>query len=220
MVFADGAFAGFVWRDFFVERGMGTYIAGMQTDKPNRRRILALGAGATLALGVQGSSVFAQSAGFAGKLGPFKAAPAPAPAAEIAFQDADGKMLSLADFRGRVVVLNYWATWCAPCVAEMPSLDRLQANLGPRGVSVVAISVDRGGLRQVAPFFAVNALQHLAVYLDPQGASMRTLGVRGLPTTIVIDGQGRERGRLEGEAVWDSPAAERLLLQYLSKNTI
>jgi hypothetical protein len=72
----------------------------------------------------------------------------------------------------------------------------------------------------VAPFFAANTLANLAVYLDPQGASMRVLGVRGLPTTIVIDPQGRERGRLEGAAAWDSPAAERLLLQYLSKNTI
>lgn len=203
---------------------MRTYIGSMQTRKPNRRAVLggslALGLGANLTLGVQGSSVFAQSSGFGGKLGPFKFAPEPVPAAEIAFQDADGKPLSLADFRGRVVVLNYWATWCAPCVEEMPSLDRLQANLGPRGISVVAISVDRGGMRQVAPFFAANTLANLAVYLDPQGASMRVLHVRGLPTTIVIDPQGRERGRLEGAAAWDSPAAERLLLQYLSKNTI
>jgi len=218
------ALAGFFGLDFFVGRDMTTYIGSMETRKPNRRSVLgaslALGLGANLTLGVQGSSVFAQSAGFAGKLGPFKAAPSPVPAPEIAFQDADGKALSLADFRGRVVVLNYWATWCQPCVAEMPSLDRLQAQMGARGVSVVAISVDRGGLRQVAPFFAANALHHLAVYLDPQGASMRALAIRGLPTTIVIDGQGRERGRLEGEAAWDSPAAERLLLQYLSKNTI
>jgi hypothetical protein len=92
--------------------------------------------------------------------------------------------------------------------------------MGEAGLVVLAISVDRGGLRQVAPFFAANTLANLPVYLDPSGASMRAFAVRGMPTTIVIDPDGLERGRLEGAAAWDSPSATRMLRQYLSKKTI
>jgi thiol-disulfide isomerase/thioredoxin len=207
-------------REVFVGRAMATYISSMQNAKTNRRTVLALAAGATLALGAKGSSVFAQASGFAGKMGPFRPHREPVRPPEIAFQDAEGRNLGLGDFRGRVAVVNYWATWCAPCVEEMPSLDRLQVQMGSAGVAVLAISVDRGGLRQVAPFFAANSLANLPVYLDPSGASMRAFAVRGLPTTIVIDPDGFERGRLEGAAAWDSPAAERMLRQYLSKNKI
>jgi len=199
---------------------MATYIGGMQNTKTNRRTVLALAAGATLALGAKGSSVFAQASGFAGKMGPFKAHAEPQHPPDISFQDAEGRTLGLGDFRGRVVVLNFWATWCPPCVEEMPSLDRLQVLMGEAGLVVLAISVDRGGLRQVAPFFAANTLANLPVYLDPSGASMRAFAVRGMPTTIVIDPNGLERGRLEGAAAWDSPSATRMLRQYLSKKTI
>ncbi|MBL8831498.1 MAG: TlpA family protein disulfide reductase [Rhodospirillales bacterium] len=182
----------------------------------NRRAFLALGAGATLALGAGGSRIFgnganAQGPEFRGKLGAFQRLAPPAPAPAIAFRDAEGRDLSLADFRGRVAVVNFWATWCAPCVEEMPALDRLHAALKKEKIEVVAISVDRGGLRQVAPFFASHDLRSLPVYLDPAGGSMRAFAVRGLPTTVVIDAEGRERGRLEGAAEWDSPAAQRLL---------
>ena len=181
-----------------------------------RRNFLALGAGATLALGAGGSRIFgggaaAQSPDFRGALGPFKRLPEPVPAPEIAFRNADGRDLTFADFRGRVLAVNFWATWCAPCVEEMPALDRLHAAVSGDRIEVVAISVDRGGLRQVAPFFAAHDLKHMPVYLDPTGASMRAFAIRGLPTTVVIDGEGREVGRLEGAAAWDSPAAQRLL---------
>jgi thiol-disulfide isomerase/thioredoxin len=182
----------------------------------NRRSFLALGAGATLALGAGGSRIFgnranAQGPEFRGTLGPFKRLADPVPAPAIAFRDAENRELTLADFRGRLAVVNFWATWCVPCVEEMPALDRLHAALKGEGIEVVAISVDRGGLRQVAPFFATHDLSRLPVYLDPTGASMRAFAVRGLPTTIVIDADGRERGRLEGAAAWDSPAAQRFL---------
>lgn len=182
----------------------------------NRRGFLALGAGATLALGAGGSRIFgngaqAQGPEFRGNLGPFKRLADPVPAPAIAFRDAEGRDLTLADFRGRLAVINFWATWCAPCVEEMPALDRLHAGLKAERIEVVAISVDRGGLRQVAPFFAAHDLRNLPVYVDPAGASMRAFAVRGLPTTVVVDGEGRERGRLEGAAAWDSPAARQLL---------
>jgi thiol-disulfide isomerase/thioredoxin len=153
----------------------------------------------------------AQVPEFRGQIGPFVPRRPPAEAPAISFRDAEGKELTLADFRGRVLVVNFWATWCAPCVEEMPALDRLHASLGSEGIEVAAISVDRGGLRQVAPFFEVNGLKHLPVYLDPSGASMRAFAVRGLPTTIAIDRQGRDAGRLEGAAHWDSDQAKRLL---------
>ncbi|MCM0020097.1 MAG: TlpA family protein disulfide reductase, partial [Tagaea sp.] len=153
----------------------------------------------------------AQTPEFRGQIGPFVRHRPPVAAPAISFRTAEGKELGLGDFAGRVAVVNFWATWCAPCVEEMPALDRLHAALAQEGIEVVAISVDRGGLRQAAPFFEVNGLKNLPVYLDPSGASMRALGVRGLPTTIVIDRQGREAGRLEGAAHWDSEPAKRLL---------
>ncbi|MBI3506341.1 MAG: TlpA family protein disulfide reductase [Proteobacteria bacterium] len=181
----------------------------------NRRGFLALGAGATLALGAGGSRIFgggaaAQDPEFRGSMGPFRRLPEPVMAPEIAFRDAGGRELTLADFRGRVLAVNFWATWCAPCVEEMPALDRLHAAQSADQVEVVAISLDRGGLRQVAPFFTTHDL-HLPVYLDPVGASARAFSVRGLPTTVVIDPDGREFGRLEGAAAWDSPAARKML---------
>jgi thiol-disulfide isomerase/thioredoxin len=171
------------------------------------RRAVILGGGA---LGLA-SAARAQIPEFRGQLGAFVPRRSAAEAPAISFRDAEGKELTLADFRGRLLVVNYWATWCAPCVEEMPSLDRLHAALSPEGIEVAAISVDRGGMRQVAPFFEVHGLKHLPVYLDPSGASMRALGVRGLPTTIVIDRRGRDAGRLEGAADWNSDAAKRLL---------
>ncbi len=171
------------------------------------RRALIVAAGASSLV----APARAQVPEFRGQLGAFVPRRPPVEAPAIAFRDAGGKDLSLADFRGRLLVLNYWATWCAPCVEEMPALDRLHAALAPEGIEVAAISVDRGGLRQVAPFFEVHGLKHLPVYLDPSGASMRAFAVRGLPTTIVIDRQGRDAGRLEGAAHWDSEPAKRLL---------
>jgi thiol-disulfide isomerase/thioredoxin len=192
---------------------MTTYIAAMDAE---RRMFFAAVAGATLALGADGSRIFgraarAQAPEFRGTMGPFVRAPRPVAAPEIAFRSPEGKELSLADFRGKVVVVNFWATWCAPCVEEMPALDRLHAALSPERIEVVAISVDRGGARQVTPFFAAHGLRHLPVYLDPTGASMRAFAVRGLPTTVVVDADGHDRGRLEGAAAWDSPAAAALL---------
>jgi thiol-disulfide isomerase/thioredoxin len=133
------------------------------------------------------------------------------PAPQTAFTDESGRSLTLADFRGRAVLLNLWATWCAPCVEEMPALDRLQARLGGPDFAVVALSQDRQGAAVVKPFFADKALTHLTVYLDPKGALGSDLAVRGLPTSVLIDRQGRIVGRLEGPAAWDSPAGLALM---------
>ena len=135
----------------------------------------------------------------------------PKPAPELSFQDAQGKELSLADFRGQVVVLNLWATWCAPCRREMPSLDRLQAEHGGDRLHVVALSIDRGGLEQIEAFYDEVGIQHLAIYRDPKAATSRTLGAFGLPTTVVFDRDGREVGRVLGPDEWDSDEAVAIL---------
>ncbi len=130
---------------------------------------------------------------------------APRPVPEIAFQDGKGKPNSIADFRGKVVLLNIWATWCGPCKREMPTLDRLQAQLGGTGFEVVALSIDRKGLDIVRKFYAEVNVRHLATYIDSSGKASRQLGVVGLPTTLLIGREGRELGRLIGPAEWDSP---------------
>ncbi len=122
---------------------------------------------------------------------------------------------SLAAYRGKVVVLNFWATLCAPCVREMPSLDRLQAMLGGDELEVVALSEDRGGMPLVVRFYEKYGLEHLARYLDPLGRVAAVLGVVGMPTTVLIDREGREIGRMVGPTEWDSPAALALVRSVL-----
>ncbi len=135
----------------------------------------------------------------------------PQAAPEIAFEDGEGNPLTLDDFRGQVVVLNLWATWCAPCRHEMPSLDRLQAHYGGPHLQVVPLSLDRGDADAVQAFYDEIGIQHLEIYRDPKAAAGRALGAFGLPTTVVIDQSGREVGRLLGPAEWDGEEALALL---------
>lgn len=124
---------------------------------------------------------------------------------DVRFVDGDGGDRSLSDFRGKVVLLNVWATWCVPCRKEMPTLDRLQNTLGGADFQVVALSIDRKGLNVVRPFYDEIGIKHLAVYVDRSGRALRELGAAGLPTTLLIDRAGREIGRLVGPAGWDAP---------------
>lgn len=130
---------------------------------------------------------------------------------ELAFQDASGVTRNLAEFRGRVVLINLWATWCAPCITEMPALDRLQARRGGPEFEIVAIALDRQGERLVRPFFDNLALRKLALYLDPSNAALRVFDAKGLPTSIFLDRDGREIGRVLGAAEWDSREFETIL---------
>ena len=139
----------------------------------------------------------------------------PMEAPDDAFTTSGGQEMTLADFRGHVVVLNFWATWCAPCVEEMPSLDRLQARLGSEGLTVVALSGDRGGMTAVEPFFERLELTHLEIFLDPKNLLSRRLGIRALPTTLVIDRQGRIVAGLQGATAWDAPEAIEFFRYYL-----
>lgn len=133
-------------------------------------------------------------------------ASAPQPLPEIRFQGEDGRPLGLADFRGKVVLLNVWATWCVPCREEMPALDRLQQSLGGKDFEVVALSIDGGGLPAVRRFFDEVGIRSLKVYLDSSMQASGKLRIVGVPTTLLIDREGRERWRKTGPAQWDAPA--------------
>ncbi len=144
-------------------------------------------------------------------LGQWQPATARGEPVALDFLDGAGAARSLADWRGRVVLVNVWATWCAPCVEEMPALDRIAARLGGAEFDVVAISVDRQGASVVLPFLGKLGLSRLEPYLDPSNAAVRVLGAPGLPVSVVLDREGRELGRVLGAAEWDSPAFEALL---------
>src|SRR5712691_2900936 len=129
---------------------------------------------------------------------------APKTIVAILFEDAQGQSRSLTDFRGKIVLLNIWATWRLPCRKEMPTLDRLQTKLGGADFEVVALSIDRS-MDPVRKFFAEVGIQKLAMYRDSSAKATRQLGAVGLPTTLLVDREGREVGRLIGPAEWDSP---------------
>lgn len=129
----------------------------------------------------------------------------PASVPEIQFQDGSGRARTLAEFRGKVVLLNLWATWCAPCREEMPSLDRLQTRLGGPDFEVVALSIDQQGVPAVRKFYDELGIKALQLYNDPSAQAGFKLATRGLPTTLIIDRTGREVGRRVGPAEWDAP---------------
>ena len=140
----------------------------------------------------------------------------PRPLPELRFLDGVGKETTLAAFRGKAVLLNLWATWCVPCREEMPTLDRLQAELGGPGFEVVALSIDRAGLDVVRRFYAEIGVRHLAMYIDGSGEAARELNVLGLPTTLLVDREGREFKRLIGPAEWDAPEMVAFIRAQLS----
>ncbi|MFC5422920.1 MAG: TlpA family protein disulfide reductase [Stutzerimonas stutzeri] len=135
----------------------------------------------------------------------------------LSFQTLDGRQISGEAFRGRFVLLNIWATWCPPCIKEMPSLDRLQAMKGGNTFEVVALSIDRQGLEVVKPFFERTGLANLAIYLDREARSMSALRITGLPTTLLVDPDGREVARWPGAREWDEPSAVAEIDEHISK---
>ena len=153
----------------------------------------------------------------------------PAPLPDLRFEDGDGNPVGLSDFRGRIVLLNVWATWCPPCRKEMPTLDRLQAALGGPDFEVVALSIDKGGVEQVKGFYSATGIRDLRIYLDRDSAAMAdpgilgvpistskgSLGIVGIPTTLLIDRDGQELGRLIGPAEWDSPEMLALIRRQI-----
>lgn len=138
--------------------------------------------------------------------GPFFTTPEGTPAAPgDAFLDGNGAEVRLADFRGKAVVLNFWATWCAPCVKELPSLERLKAARGD--IVVIALNVDTRADRPIGAFLKEVGAEGLEAYTDPEKKLWRAFRLNSLPTTFVIDAEGKVVGRRERDAEWDSAAA-------------
>jgi len=121
----------------------------------------------------------------------------------VTFVDASGATHSLTEFRGHYVLLNLWATWCAPCVRELPSLSRLQAAAGIKAVEIIPVNVGRGTSPETAAFLKSNKA-NLPVYLDTRSAFLHAFGAFGLPLTVLIDPQSREIARASGAVAWDA----------------
>jgi thiol-disulfide isomerase/thioredoxin len=141
---------------------------------------------------------------------------APRSLPDLGFEDGEGRKRTLSQFRGKVVLLNVWATWCAPCREEMPALDRVQQKLGGPGFEVLALSIDTGGTAAVKRFYEETGVRSLALYADPTMRATATLGAMGVPTTLLIDAQGREIARHTGPAQWDAPEVVRGIERHLS----
>lgn len=137
----------------------------------------------------------------------------------IEFEDGDSRKRSLADFRGKVVLLNIWATWCGPCRKEMPTLDRLQLRLGSPDFEVVALSIDRDGQAAVRRFFDEINVRALAIYVDAAAQAGTKLGIIGVPTTLLIDREGGEVARYTGPTEWDRPEVIDVIKQYLPQHS-
>jgi thiol-disulfide isomerase/thioredoxin len=170
--------------------------------------VLALSAGIAAAVlfpGITGKLRDFRAAHLQDPLNKFTRHAEPQAVPDIAFSDADGRQVRLSDWRGQLVLLNIWATWCAPCKAELPSLDRLQAKLGGKGFTVLAVSTDRGGPKAPLQFFEREGITHLKVFNDNTGEAAIRMKEPGLPLSIVLNEGGQEIARLFGPMEWDSP---------------
>ncbi|WP_343080784.1 TlpA disulfide reductase family protein [Ostreiculturibacter nitratireducens] len=141
----------------------------------------------------------------------------PAEVADTVFYDIEDAEFRLSDWRGKVVLVNFWATWCAPCREEMPSLDRLQAEFGGEDFAVITIATGRNPIPAMKRFFEETGVENLPLYRDPRQALARETAVMGLPVSILLDRQGREVARLMGDAQWDTPEAKAVIEALISE---
>lgn len=139
---------------------------------------------------------------------------APVTIPEAVLLDAEDGEHSLADYKGKWVVLNFWATWCAPCRHEMPSLDRLQAAMP--AVAVVPVATGRNAVEGIKRFFEEAEIKNLPILRDPKSQLARGMGVMGLPVTVILNPEGQEVARLIGDAEWDSDSAKSILAALMA----
>lgn len=152
-----------------------------------------------------------------GSVGSFRTLDPPREPPVFEFLDARGQTLTLADFRGKTLLLNLWATWCAPCIREMPALDRLQAKIGKDDFVVLAISLDRQGRPVVEAFYRRLGLRSLGTYLDPGLAIEAAFPIDVLPANFLIDRGGRVTGYVRSYVDWDAPDAEAMIRRLISR---
>ncbi|HET7717574.1 MAG TPA: TlpA disulfide reductase family protein [Bauldia sp.] len=150
-----------------------------------------------------------------GEVAAFRVATEPQSLADLAFTGPDGKPVTLAALAGKVSLINIWATWCVPCREEMPTLDRLEMELGGEDFAVIPINIDLNATERAKAFLEEIGVASLPFYSDPSGRLFQDLKRRGLaiglPTTILVDGKGCRIGVLEGPAKWDSDDAKALI---------
>ena len=144
----------------------------------------------------------------------FHAAPATIP--DLPLLDLADSPHSLTEYRGQYVLLNFWATWCAPCRKEMPGLDALQAELGGDAFQVVTIAVGRNSVQGIRRFFEETGVTHLAALRDPTQKLAREMAVLGLPITVIVSPDGEEIARLQGDAEWDSDSAKAIIAALIA----
>jgi thiol-disulfide isomerase/thioredoxin len=187
--------------------------AGSSMRRTGRRTALAVAAGtlAAAALPIKSQAQKLQPvAGGIQRVSP------PAAPPDLPFVAQDGSEHRLSEFKGKGMVVNMWATWCAPCVAEMPSLQALAKALAPQDIAVLPLSSDRGGAEAVAEWYRDHGITALPVLLDPKGAIAQAVKARGIPTTLIIDTSNLIVARLEGGADWSSPEAEALIRKLVA----
>lgn len=137
---------------------------------------------------------------------------------QATYLDEKGDKRQLQDFAGEILFVNFWATWCPPCVKELPSFARLQKRLAGKPVRVIAISEDFGGIEIPAKFLRDREIEGLTLLLDNQGGGFRSIGGRGLPTTLVVNKKSREVARLVGDLEWDSDEVVTFVESLLQKD--
>lgn len=142
----------------------------------------------------------------------------PQPASDVSFINENGSDMTLADYTGQVTVVNFWATWCAPCRAEMPQLSDLQTQLGDDNFSVVTIATGRNPRPAMERFFTEIEVDNLPLHADPNSALARDMGVLGLPITVILDREGHEIARLQGDAKWNSDSAVAIVKAIKDSN--
>ncbi|MFP3921000.1 MAG: TlpA family protein disulfide reductase [Dichotomicrobium sp.] len=210
-------------------RGPGAimYIAGMALAAiagfavaefvvtPGERAVPAL-SGATAGGDADDGQNAASSAAEAG-LENLKVHDEPREVPDFSFIDGDGETRTLADWSGKLRLVNIWATWCAPCKEEMPALSRLEDKLGGADFAVLPVSVDRGGIAKPRGFLEDIGADNLPVLLDETARLNFKLDVMGLPATLIIDREGREIARMIGPAEWDSPEAIARLRELMAR---
>ena len=141
---------------------------------------------------------------------------APIDGSARAFTSADGSQMSLTAFEGQWVLLNFWATWCAPCRIEMPQLSELQTDYGGDRFSVVTIATGRNQPQAMQAFFDEIGVTNLPLHTDPRQELARDFGVLGLPVTVILNPEGQEVARLQGEAAWAAPEARAVIEAMLA----
>lgn len=195
------------------------FLASLSSLSPVRLAIGGAVVGALVAVVLAGTILTVASASeppaFSGGYGSWEPFTKPSKAPTTDFLDPEGQSINLDAYAGRTVLVNFWATWCAPCIKELPALDALQAEMGGEAFQVLIISVDRKGLEVAQPFLDDLKITSLKTAADPKGALAREMGASGLPTTVLIDADGLVRGRILGDAEWNSDGAKALMRYYL-----